>query len=378
MREERTMITRMIEERKITVEEGLALLEALERGESKPVEVEEIAVAPAPQLNEDGSGQITQRGQGEAYWESKHHTFPTEYVEFATDNASIRYRAWDQPFTQVNVTARMDRPGSDFDLSQWLQEAVTQSSDDERYRFSLKTDDLNGRQVDLAVTIQVPQGQAYELFHMSATNGGLDVQQMNSETAAFTSNNGSIEIEGMQAEQVNVTTVNGFIHIGGLLAESAVLTTTNGKITAKGQLEKLECRTTNGSVHTDGVIAETIEVHTQNGNIKANCQFEELACKSQNGKIEILVANATSESSITAKTHNGNITIQFPAHSTGVYGELNVNHGRAACRLNGQQLVDKKQGDDADSCQTFRQGEEELTYVEASSHNGSIHVSDEF
>ncbi|SDX25725.1 DUF4097 family beta strand repeat-containing protein [Paenibacillus sp. CF384] len=390
MSEERTMITRMIEERKITVEEGLALLEALDGSKSAQAAGTAVTAvtptpppapappsAPAPLHQEIQPLVSAHRTQGEAYWESKHDSFPTEYVEFATDNASIQYRTWDQDFTQVNVSAKMDKPTGSFDLHSWLQEAVTQSSDDERYRFNLKSDDLNGRQVELAVTIHVPQGQAYELFHMSATNGFIDVQHLRAETAGFTSANGNIIIHDLHVEQVNVTTINGLIKVSELLAESAQLKTTNGEIVAGGKLEKLECHTTNGSVHTDGVLAESINVHTQNGSIRTNSQFEQLTCRSQNGSIEIQLADASSDSSITADTHNGGIRIQFPAHSSGVYGELTVAHGRAACRLNGQQLVNKNDGDDADPCQTFRQDDEELTFIKASSFNGSIVVSDE-
>ncbi|RAP74073.1 DUF4097 family beta strand repeat-containing protein [Paenibacillus montanisoli] len=370
MHEERTMIARMIEERKITAEQGLALLEALERSETKPE-----AAAAEDRVQEDRSPAKETSGMqdGQAYWESKWPAFPTEYAEFKVDNANIQYRAWDQTYTQVHVSAVSRKANGSLDLQRWLEDAIKQSGDDERYKFILLTEEMNKYQIEAQVTISAPEGQSYEMFRLESENGNIDAGQVNAETAFFSTTNGNIGLAGVKAETVQSTTVNGNLSVNGMLAESAHLKTTNGEISVNGRCETLACQTTNGNIRLDDVAAELITSTTLNGNIHANSRYEELSCRTQNGFIAIQIQEG-GECGVTADTHNGTIDIKIPEQAEGVYGELSTFSGTATCILNGKWLVNK-QADGQVQSAFFRQDDEERLRLKATSVNGSITVT---
>ncbi|WP_308636755.1 DUF4097 family beta strand repeat-containing protein [Paenibacillus silvisoli] len=367
MQEERIMIARMIEERKITAEQGLALLDALTRSEDEAVQpAEAVEAAPSTSGMQDG----------QAFWESKWPAFPTEYVEFKVDNASITYRVWDRDYTQIHVSATSGRARGGFDLQRWLEETIKQSHDEDRYKFSLLTEGAEKHQIEAEVTITAPQGQAYEMFRLEAENGNIDVGQLYAETSAFSTTNGNLALESVTCETVKATSVNGNVSVNGMTAEEASLLTTNGEISASGgKYEDLNCQTMNGNVHLHDVSAEDINSTTVNGNIHTNSRFEDLSCRTQNGNISIHLPEGSEESDVKAETQNGNVEIRLPDEIAGVYGELRTVHGAVYCSLNGRRHVDMHAEGQPLSV-AFRQDEEELVHVKASSHNGSVHVSD--
>ncbi|REE92949.1 DUF4097 and DUF4098 domain-containing protein YvlB [Paenibacillus taihuensis] len=366
MHEERTMVIRMIEEGKITAEQGLALLEALEEKQSQAAPtIEEEQVKP---VSDSVSGQA-------AAWTSTFDAFGIEQMAFTAENGSIYFQTWDQPSSQVHVTLKSNKNLSVTELNEWLQRSISEKRTDEQYIWMIKHGDSDrDRELEseVVINIYVPDEQSFERFEATTTNGGIRIDTLMSEEASFTSTNGEIKLNGIHLETLKTTTMNGSIQLELGNAESAELIAMNGNVRVSGQFEELECRTTNGSIQLVDVMAEEIELRTKNGNIHSATSFEKLSCKTENGTIDVHNLS-DGDSDLRAETINGSVVIVYDEGVAGVHGELQFGHGSARCTLNGQTYA-YLQGENSKQRVEFHQGDEEQHHLTVSTVNGSIRI----
>lgn len=378
MHEERAMIIRMIEEGKITAEQGLALLEALEQKQSQaaPTVEQELEHEQEPE-QEHALEQVqpaSVSGQAAA-WTSTFDAFGIEQMAFTAENGSIYFQTWNQAYSQVQVTLNSHKGWSEPEVREWLQRSIKENRTDEQYIWSIKHGDSDRERElegEVVINIHVPDEQSFERFSATTTNGSIHIRTLMSEDGAFTTTNGEIKLNGIHLETLKTNTTNGSIQLEHGNSESAKLVTMNGNVRVSGQFEELDCLTTNGSIHLIDVMAEQLELRTKNGNIHASASFEELSCKTENGEIEVHNLS-DGESDLRAETVNGSVKITYDEGVTGVYGELQFGNGSARCILNGQTYADVH-GESSKQKYAFRQGETELHQLNASTVNGAIRV----
>ncbi|AZN40559.1 DUF4097 family beta strand repeat-containing protein [Paenibacillus albus] len=389
MHEERAMIIRMIEEGKITAEQGLALLDALEQSQTQP----QSQAAPTLEHNQeeiqDADQEIEQSDHGQAAnWTSTFDASRIERMEFSAHEGSIKYETWDEAYTEVKATYKEHNGWSTRALNEWLNKSIIVSHGEEQYIWSIAPwDNQRDRELEneLVVTIRVPHEQSFEQFKASTHNGTIKIDKLLSESAEITTHNGTIKLNDVKLEELKSKSTNGAIKLESGVMETAELTTTNGKILVSGTYEGLTCHTINGKIKLFDLIAEEVELHTQNGNIDADAVFEQMECKSQNGAISVQVrrsgetleraatSNGSMLSELSVETHNGAVNIVYEEGVVGVCGEFVFSRGRARCVLNGETFADMH-GDNDTQTIAFRQGDEEYHRVNVTTHNGAIQV----
>ncbi len=123
----------------------------------------------------------------------------------------------------------------------------------------------------------------------------------------------SFEITMPAGAQLDASSKNGSIEVRDLGAR-ARLETQNGSITARGVGGPLEADSNNGSIKAFEVQG-AIQAETTNGSIKAEIAGTELdddvRLATTNGSVELRI-DAGVAASITARTHNGSVSSDFP------------------------------------------------------------------
>jgi DUF4097 and DUF4098 domain-containing protein YvlB len=367
---ERKMILQMIEEGKITAEEGLALLEALEKtdqresngsstnqqkeqreqfnklkddlhdateriigsankGASKLVDLFGKAMQKLQNIDVDFDFDFSFGGVKvkETY---ELTSFEAKDLYFSTSNGSIRCRSWEKEFAQIDVTAQVNKVKDEDEAKEKLLKNIEQRRGNEQYSFFLK--DKKGMRVALEIYLPI---RVYEALRLETNNGSVRVQDLEVEKVAIETSNGSIRIHDIQGEHVEGKTSNGRIQYQDVDVQKSELKTSNGSIHALGRLQNLLCETTNGSIRIE---QEQVE-----------------------------------QSDIAATTSNGSVRIIYPQEISGVYGELKTKHGKLQCSLPHTKVLENI-GQANQKSFTFEQGEGKLHQVKVDSNTGSIHI----
>jgi DUF4097 and DUF4098 domain-containing protein YvlB len=368
--EERKMILQMIEDGKITAEEGLALLEALEKTDQKEgsggsAHQQKEQTEQFNKLKDDlhdateriiGSankgasklvdlfGKAMQKLQnidmdfdfdfsfgGVKVKETYELTpFEAKDLYFSTSNGSIHCKSWEKEFAQINVTAQVTKVKDEEEAREKLLKNIEQRKGNEQYSFFLK--EKKGMRVSLE--IYLPK-KMYEALRLETNNGSVRVQDLEVEKVVIETSNGSIRIHDLQGEYVEGKTSNGRIQYQDVHVQKSELKTSNGSIHALGRLQTLQCETTNGSIRIE------------------------------QGQVQ--------QSDISATTSNGSVRIIYPLEISGVYGELKTKHGQLNCSLPHTKVLENI-GQVNQKWFNFEQGEEKRHQVKAVSNTGSIHV----
>lgn len=144
-------------------------------------------------------------------------------------------------------------------------------------------------------TINIKRRESYgsiNLFDFSDSVGTLEIIVPQSVIGNYKveATNGSIEINDINATNIEIESTNGNFEIGDITAEGKVnIDTNNGKIVAEDiNATSINFETANGVVGVEDIKANDISVRTKNGVIKAyNCYAKDVTLRTTNGAITL-------------------------------------------------------------------------------------------
>jgi len=345
--EERKMILKMIEDGKITAEEGVQLLEAIERRGKN--EFQDAAEKFMHQANKGATklfdlvGKAIQKVQElDLDFDLPFHSgvkvketielssFDYDQLSFSTTTGHIRCQKWDQQGAKIEITGHVLQEKEEFEALRKIREAIQLKTEDKKYAFSL----LDEKGLRVTIDLFLPS-RVFEAVHLETTHGNVQLGALKSDRLEIKAVNGSIRIEKVSASELGVTTSNGRVQLNQVEIEQGKIQSSNGSIHASGHFHSLQCETTNGTIR---VKQEKI-----------------------------------SDSQLKAFTHNGSIRLFYPRDIQGVYGELKTNYGNLQCLLKGTEMKEEQEGERYKNI-TFSQGEEKNHHVLAESKTGSVHI----
>lgn len=373
--EERKMILKMIEEGKITAEEGLALLQTLEKTDKgvgkdkesstqghKQKEQSEQFYKIKDELHEATEKIIGSANKGatklvDLFGKAIHKLqtmdvdfdfdfsfgsavkvtevfqkdpFAAKDLLFSTSNGSIQCTSWAKEYAQIKVSAQVSKVDDELEARERLSHIIEQKEDGEEYSFLLK----DKKNIRVSLEVHLPE-RVYRSLKLETNNGSVRLTDLEIDRVEIQTSNGSVRISDLKGEKLAGKTSNGRIQFQDIQVLESYLATSNGSINAKGRMQSLQCETTNGGIHIE--------------------QEEE-------GK-----------SDISANTSNGSVRIMYPVDVSGVYGELKTNHGQLKCSLT-HSTITEETGQSRQKSFSFVQGEERMHQVKAVTNTGSIHI----
>jgi DUF4097 and DUF4098 domain-containing protein YvlB len=334
MQMERKRILEMVKEGKLSTDEALTLLEALEN-ESKfkekketkdiPQELDSVTKEQGKQRSDDeGDEDHTSQFTGardkimdfvnSAVKKIKEFDFQfNQSVEFPhvfqqTDadfshididvaNGHVEVKPWDQPDARVECYAKVYRKDQRDDARTFFLENTYFSLENKRLRFSTQS-----KWMKVDTTIYVPRREY--------------------EKAMIRTFNGKVTAENVHVQDLKTKTANGKISLSEIVTDKMEAETANGKITIQNsKAKRLAAETMNGQIDVNGSF-HAVDLQSFNGNV--NCTLEDYA------------------DTIHVKAVTGNINLYLP-EGNGVEGECKSNFGNIKVELDEvETIVEKK------------------------------------
>ncbi|PRO65603.1 DUF4097 family beta strand repeat-containing protein [Alkalicoccus urumqiensis] len=376
MQEERRMILKMIEDGKISAEEGMRLLESL-RDEKK----EEEPSSSAPENEPDSGGQQTSSGSyrkdgaSQGPWsregaEEKWSSFATRFSEFV-DEAVNRVKEFDFDFNSFASGVKVQHvfqhndvllreadihiENGDIELRPWEENTIRIECDVQVYRardeesarreflqeaqFSFSNGKLRlesrKKSVRVNTVIYFPTGDLDKL-NLYTFNGKMRGEHIPVHHVFAKAVNGRLHFDRLDAKEVQLETYNGPVHIGRLHAVESYIKTLNGSVTVDAG---------RGSLHVESV----------------------------NGSVHFRLAEA-SQSKMYVKTTTGSVHIAVP-ENVKTEGDLKATVGSIRNQLPNLSILEEKK-EFANKKMTFlsnKDGEGHF-YIEAEASTGSVHL----
>ncbi len=310
MHEERLLILKMVEAGKITAQEAVELLEAMEAEEppkqdkiddtwrriekqgqefSQKIEraVERLGHSIEMKLEDSGlSEQLSNLPRLLSKIPflntiaAEVHEFSQEYQgSFAPDlseipislknvNGSIVIEGWDQDTVKLVVTQKVKAKDREQALDKLIQIELPETGtavDGLRVEVQEQSD------TSVSYHLSVPRKNPY-LVTLESTNGGCRLANLLAKRLRVKTVNGSVTVKQTKADSIYTETCNGSNNLDYVEAEDIKQHTANGSIHFVGSSPKIDCDTVNGSVRvlplTFAHAQSQLRINTVNGGVR--------------------------------------------------------------------------------------------------------------
>ncbi|SDO46123.1 DUF4097 family beta strand repeat-containing protein [Alkalicoccus daliensis] len=372
MQEERRMILKMIEDGKISAEEGMNLLNALKEDPEK--QEKEEPFKNTQEKTSEKQEQSRAKKRTSSAWdyqraEEKMTSFATKFSEFV-DDAVHRVKDFDLDFNfgpSESVEHVFDHKdvflkeanihieNGNVELRPWEEKDIRIECDVEVYR--VKDSETARKEFLREAAFSFSNGKLQ--FHVRKksmkVNTIIYFPTENLDKLQLYTFNGKMAGEHIPVHQLTAKTINGKMSFDQIDAKETRLETMNGPIYVR-QLNTVEgeLKTMNGTVTIDGA--------------RGNMNIE-----SVNGTIHFRLSEA-SQSKAYMKTHMGSVHIAVP-DGVKTEGEVKTSVGGIHCQLPNLSIIEEKK-EYAQKRLTFlanKQGEGHF-YIEAEATTGSVHI----
>ncbi|NEU30186.1 DUF4097 domain-containing protein [bacterium LRH843] len=273
--DERKMILKMIEDGKITAEEGIKLLEAMGMNEqANRNEEKKTSTELSTSVNwDEGEGYRKRAGQTThssnpftMFIEStiqkikevdldfnfgasiivdhifQHRDISPASLDLSLENGSITFKVWDEADVRVECSAKVYRvKDQDEARKTFLQESVFRV-DGSKLLFHTKS-----KSMKVQATVYVPR-TTFSHIKMYTFNGQITGELIDADTLDANALNGALIFSSVKAKKAMAETVNGAIEFEQSQIDLLDVKTINGGITLAGYIQDVDAETVNGSI----------------------------------------------------------------------------------------------------------------------------------
>ncbi|MEQ6378383.1 DUF4097 domain-containing protein [Bacillaceae bacterium S4-13-56] len=355
MSEEKKRILKLVEDGVLSAEEGLALLEKLEKPKEKTFEIS---------TNVDWENEQERLEQGESNtslrqkifefidetiekikkvdldlnfgaYEEVSHIFQLrgenfEDVIIDLSNGDLQIELWDDPDVRVECKAKVYHAKSKEHAKEFFLDHVDASVREGLFHFS-----SDSKKVKSDVKLYFPK-HSYEKLVARLFNGTIQTKSMDIGKVTLKTANGKIRVEQLKAEELEVETSNGNILLEDVSLNECDVESINGKIQLVGAFSKVDVQTVNGSI---------------------DCQWKD-------GLPRAGFFRNTS----------GNINLTLPRHVQ-IHAELKTALGNTSCNLDDYHVIEERKDVLGKYLHVEAQKEQESTlHIDAESKTGSIQI----
>lgn len=253
-----------------------------------------------------------------------------EKIDIDIANGPVRVIAWDQQEVRVECQAKVYRVEDRDEGRSYFLDNTVFSQDNGLLCFATKS-----KWMRVETTVYIPR-KIYKKITVRMFNGEMTGELLESEHLVVKTTNGKVDLTGISGKKLDVETVNGQIKVIDL------------------NTDQIEAETVNGAVDVAGFSR------------KADL-------KSFNGNITCTLARAGTEM-VEAKAVTGNIYVNVPDTAT-IDGEVRSNLGSYTLDLEGINVLHEKKEVIQKQMKFKRSGSDDQTlYLEADTKTGSVFI----
>ena len=332
MKEEKMMILAMLEEGKITSEEAIKLLEALDQKEDFYQEdtsskSDEYTSEEEKNIFQDTFDNLEDIGSdiGNVLYDifdglkdfSSSFGFKNNYETITTDlemdldsmenpsldlkaiNGDINLRPTNKNVLLVKVVCQYKKG--------LLNENETYfdfTNIDGKITFTPKYNS----NISITLDVSIPE-KFYNEIRLNTTNGKIYIKDLNSRSAQCITSNSSVEIEGGNTDLIDLTSKNGKIEIKDINSKNIQTYTTNADIEITNtNSETIDAKTGNGKIILKDIKSVDITCKTSNSIIElSSIDSQSIYLMTSNGKIILNDIDTANAKNINLITSNGSI-----------------------------------------------------------------------
>ncbi|HSH34897.1 DUF4097 family beta strand repeat-containing protein [Schnuerera sp.] len=368
MKDEKLMVLSMLEEGKITSEEAVKLLEALEETESfiefestednkekfididktkKKLEVLEKNIneqgKKVESLGTDLGSKLANAfsnlfntgnpfnllGNYEVIntkieRDISHMDSPT--IHLKSINGSINLKSWEKEKLLIKIVYQHKH--SNFDKNDKFYDLYEENN-------KIIFEPLYANNVMMNLDVYLPN-RYYERINLNTSNGKLQVENLNLGILYCKTSNGSISLKDITSKDIDLSTKNGRINLidissprinaistnSGIKIEdidtnNLIVSTKNGRINLSDILaDNISGNTSNGSIEINDINSKVVKLTTSNGKIICkdldNEKINELKLSTSNSTIDVEIGEVKKMSYFHLETSLGNISLDIP------------------------------------------------------------------
>ncbi|GAF65650.1 hypothetical protein BTS2_2548 [Bacillus sp. TS-2] len=277
--QEKKMILKMIEDGKITAEEGIKLLEAMESGEKQSKSKESTnSEYLSTDVNWDEGEEYRERNRETSSTASnkladffdtaikkikdfdldfnfgssvnvdhvfQHTSVSPHSIDVSLENGSVDLLLWDEEDVRIECKAKVYRVRDTDEARKTLLEDTTFKVDDNKLLFHTKS-----KSIKVNTIVYLPK-KKYEHIKLYTFNGQISGDDLDVKTLNVHTLNGPIYMNHVASKKVHAETVNGAIQLKYANIELVDAKTVNGAITATGKIQDADLETVNGTITYD-------------------------------------------------------------------------------------------------------------------------------
>lgn len=264
------------------------------------------------------------------------HTFQQDVsdarkIDIDLSNGPVRIKTWDQPEIRIECTAKVYRTEDREEARNFFLENTVFNYENGLLVFATRS-----KWMKVEAIVYIPK-KHYDKISIRAFNGGVKGQEIEADSLAFKTTNGKVDISNINGANLDIDTVNGQIYV------------------TESQLETIDAETVNGAIHIAGKYRD-VELQSVNGNIE--CQF--------NGPVK----------RVETKNITGNIHVTIPA-GAGIDGDVRSNIGNYKLTLNDIEIMREKQEIIQKQVKFKRNGDsDEYIHLLADTKTGTVTVNE--
>jgi len=234
--------------------------------------------------------------------------------------------------------------------------------------------------ISIKLDVAIPN-RKYDKIILNSTNGKIFVQDLNTNLLNIDTTNGSIVIEDIASNDINLSTKNGKIDCVDIKSNIIKLATTNSSIDISDiQSTNIEAITANSKINVSNINSNTIICRTSNNTVDArDISAESIILTTSNGKIVISDIDFAKAKDVRLLTSNGSINSEIHDLSKEAYIDLETSMGNINLEIPNLVYTTNKQINlgikkiIAHSI-NYDENQEHLNFI-ASTSNGSIKIS---
>lgn len=156
-----------------------------------------------------------------------------------------------------------------------------------------------------------------DLLECNTSNSSINVFYVNSKEITLSTKNGKIESEFTNSDKFKAYTTNSSISLAHVNSNDLNVKTANGRIDVNHLSGKdIRCKTSNGSINVKGISFESVELSTSNGRITCDeldtNKAQVVKFKTSNGSINSKINDLKKEISFDLETSMGSINLETP------------------------------------------------------------------
>lgn len=369
MKEERLMILSMLEEGKITSEEAIKLLEAIEESQAIGEEEENsnriVDVEKTKEKMKDFGNVLKEQGkkveefsvdlgnkvsgffrdmkdiERPKVFSGKYDVIETSLeknishienpiIDIKSINGNISVKPWEKDHMSMDINCRYKNG-----LFHEGDEFYDFSEEDNRLVFLPKV----SNNIELNLNIYLPD-KIYGGIQLNTSNGGIQIKSFNTNKLQCIATNGTIAIKDMISQETLLKTKNGRIDLDSINSNNLVLLNSNGRITLNHIVGgDISATTSNGIIDGEDIDGENIMFNTSNGKIIIKDimpdRIKSIKLYTSNAPIDAKIASIKKDCYFDLQTSMGNISLEIPNLVYKVNEQGNLGTGKIVAHSSG-------------------------------------------